>query len=304
MSTSFKDLPKYPVWPTFFVMTLFALIGGFMWWTATFTGNVVAVSASGPFAWMSLGPALVATYGSIASVGVWVMPLWAIGGGRLFARRASGIDSKAMREMQVTLFSEGHPIAKVTQHMAARMELPPIAYIGWFPNEEINAFAMGDSRKNALIAVSKGAVERLTKEELVAVIAHELGHVSSNDMAKMTAARGVQEALTFFLLFRGLKTFARWIFTPLSELELLRMSRGREFVADRIAAIVFRPESMIAALERLRHEQIRPQTRGYAQLLMWSGFKAGGFLDTHPRLEDRIARLEAFIKAAQEGKDG
>lgn len=257
------------------------------------------MTASGPLAWFVYGPALVASYALAAAVGIYAIPLWTVVGGQLFAARASGTRGSAARQMGVTFFSDTHPISITTQHLAERMGLPPIRYIGWFPNEEINAFAMGNSRRNALIAVSKGAVERLTKHELSAVIAHELGHVASKDMARMTHARSLQEALTFFLIFRGLKQFARWVFTPLSELEILRMSRAREFTADRISAIMLGPESMISALERLREEKIRPRTHGHANVLMWSGFKGGGLFSTHPPLERRIARLRALQAAGQ-----
>lgn len=298
------DFPRYPVWPTILIMTLLALVGAFVWWTMTFAGNVAVISASGPFAWMTLGPAVMAAYGAAATFGVFVLPLWAIGGGQLFAMRASGGTGSAARQMGVTFFSETHPIAKATQLLAERMGLPPIAYIGWFPNEEINAFAMGERKSNALVAVSKGAVERLTKQQLIAVLAHELGHVASNDMARMTNARSVQDALTFFLIFRGLRNFARWVFTPLSELELLRLSRAREFTADHIAAMVYKPEHMISALERLKEETIRPKTKGYANVMMWAGFNAGGLFSTHPRIEDRIARLETFTNATGLAKGG
>lgn len=290
-------LPSYPVVPTILVMICLALVGFFAWGTVTFAGNVGLLYASSPFALFMHGPALLVGYGIAAVVGVVAVPFWALGGGQLFAMGASGSAGGAARQMGVTMFSEAHPISRATQQLAERMGLPRIAYIGWFPNEEINAFAMGNTRRNALVAFSKGAIERLTKDELRAVIAHELGHVASNDMARMTHARSVQEALTFFLLFRGLKKFVRWIFTPLSELELLRMSRAREFTADRIAAIMLGPEPMIAALEKLRGEASPKRIKGHANVLMWSGFSRGSLFSTHPSLAARIARLQEFRRA-------
>lgn len=291
MTAKVPDLPSYPVWPTILGMMLLALVGGFVWWAASLAGNAAFIASGGPFAWFSMGPPLIAAYSLAGNIGVVALPLWTWVVGDYFASRASGQTGSAARAMGVTFFSETHPISKVTQALAARMGLPPIAYVGWFPNEDINAFAMGNSRRNALVAVSKGAVERLTKHELIAVIAHELGHVASNDMARMTYARGAQEGLTFFLMWRGLKTFARWIFTPLSELELLRMSRAREYTADRISAIMIGPEHMISVLERFRHESVLPPKRELANVMLWAGMKAGGLLDTHPSFDQRIARL-------------
>lgn len=288
------NLPRHPVWPTILIMTVLAVVGGFVWWAVSFASSAYVVASSGPFAWFALGPPLIAGFGLAGSVGLVAVPLWTWAGGSFLAARAGGTAGNAAREMGVTFFSATHPIAKITQALAARMNLPPIAHIGWFPGQEINAFAMGNAQSNALIAVSQGAVERLTKEELVAVIAHELGHVASNDMARMTYARSSQEALTFFLIWRGLKTFARWIFTPLSELELLRMSRAREFTADRISAIMLGPEHMVSALERLKHETGQPSVAGLGNLMMWNGRQAGGLLDTHPSFDERIRRLREF----------
>lgn len=151
------------------------------------------------------------------------------------------------------------------------MGLPKIGYVGWYPAEDINAFAMGTRPCDAVIVASKGAVERLTRKQLIAVLAHELGHVASNDMARMTYARGLQRALTFFLVFRGLQQAARWIFTPLSELEILRMSRAREFTADRISAMVIGIDGMISALEKFLKEENQPQKNEYSNVMMWSG---------------------------------
>jgi len=297
MTTARPRFPSYPVWPTVTIMTLLALVGTLFWEVLTFTGNAAAVVSSGPLGWIAFGPALVTSYSLVGTLTMVALPTWAAAVGPVFAGKASGDRGTAARDMSVALFSETHPISKVTQSMAAQMGLPKIAYIGWFPNEEINAFAMGSSQRNAMIALSKGAILRLSQQELIAIIGHELGHVASNDMARMTHARSVQEALTFFLVFRGLKRFARWVFTPLSELELLRMSRAREFTADAISATMIGPGPMISALERLREESQSPANADYANVLAWSGFKGAGWLDTHPPLERRIARLKTLAQA-------
>lgn len=297
MTEQSTKYPSHPLWPTILIMTALALFGSFFWWLISFAGTSSVVAASGPFGWILYGPGVVAGYSAAATVGVVAIPLWTFFGGFLFAKFASGNTGSAAKDMNVTFFSENHPIAKATQLLAKRMELPPIAYVGWFPGEEINAFAVGNSQYNALVAVSKGAVERLTQDQLVAVLAHELGHVASNDMARMTQARSIQNALTFYLIFRGLKQMVRWIFTPLSELELLRFSRAREFTADRISAMVFGPEHMIFALERLQEEERQPVTNGYGNVMMWSGFTSGRLFSTHPSLEERIRRLEEYKRS-------
>jgi heat shock protein HtpX len=299
MTETRRDLPSYPAWPTVLIMVLLATVGAFVWGMLSLVGSVAAVASSGPFGWIVYGPMVTAGFTTAFTLGSVAVPLWALLGGQMFAAAASGRTGRAAADMGVTLFSETHPIAKVTQRLAEMMGLPPVRYIGWFPGDDINAFAMGNTRANAMVAMSKGAVERLTKAELIAVIAHELGHIASNDMARMTQARGVQEALTFLLVFRGLKQFARWVFTPLSELELLRLSRAREFTADRIAAIMVGPAPMIAALQKLQEETLPVQSRGYANVLMRSGFSGGGLLSTHPPLSTRISRLEGMLRTRE-----
>jgi heat shock protein HtpX len=287
-------LPRHPVWPTVLILCAGAVIGAIIGGLVTLMGSTFAVAATGPLGWLIFGPIALALYTVSVSWALIGVPLWALFGGQLFAGMSSGKRGSAARNMKVTFFSETHPISQATRRLTDLMGVPPVAYIGWFPNEEINAFAMGTNSGNSLIAVSKGAVERLTKKELLAVIGHELGHVASQDMARMTFARGVQNALTFFLIFRGLKRLARWVFTPLSELEILRMSRAREFTADKISAIVLGPEAMISVLQKLEGEKVKPKTRGYANAMMWSGFVRRSWLSTHPPLDARIAALKAF----------
>ncbi|MBG21329.1 MAG: hypothetical protein CML31_15485 [Rhizobiales bacterium] len=287
-------LPRHPVWPTMLFMTFLALVGAIIWWAATLGVNAGIVISSGPFAWVTGGPALIAAYTMVGLVGAVAVPVWSLGAGLICADHACGAHGSTASTMNITFFSDTHPINKVTQALAERMGLPKVPHVGWYPAEEINAFAMGTSPNNALVALSKGAIERLTKQELIAIIGHELGHVVSGDMARMTLARNVQEGLSFFLLLRGLKTFVRWVFTPLSELELLRMSRAREYVADEISAIMLGSHHMIAALERLRDETLKPEPGRLANVMMWTGFVGPELLSTHPPLERRIERLRGY----------
>ncbi|MCI5076438.1 M48 family metalloprotease [Oricola sp.] len=287
-----RRFPQHPVLPTVLLLVIGAALGALLGGFFIFTSSTFAMAVAGPFGLLVFGPVVLAMY---AVSNTWALigaPLWAWLGGSIFTAFSVGKGGGAAGAMRVTFFSEEHAIYKVTRRMTDQMGIPPIPFIGWFPNEEINAFAMGTNPNNTLIAISKGAVEKLTKGELHAVIAHELGHVASNDMARMVHARGIQEALTFFLLFRGLKRIARWLFTPLSELEILRFSRAREYTADAISAQVTRPDLMISVLEKLAEEKATPRLRGHANVMMWSGFESRGWLSTHPPLDKRIAALK------------
>lgn len=272
------------------------LLGGFI----TFSVSLFGMTAGGPLGFFIFGPIAFALHAVSISWALIGAPLWALLAGRVFAGLSAGKNGAAARQLSVTFFSEGHAITRAINRMTDEMGVRRVAYVGWFPHEEINAFAMGTHAYNSMVVLSKGAIERLSRGELLAVMAHELGHVANNDMARMTHARGIQNALTFFLLFRGLKRIARWLFTPLSELEILRLSRTREFAADKIAAQVIGPEHMISVLEKLRHETVLPKKTVYANLMMWSAVTKRSWLNTHPPLEDRIAALEQFSRAKED----
>ncbi|MGR6431021.1 M48 family metalloprotease [Rhizobium sp. PAMB 3174] len=294
MTDIVESVPRHPVGATAFVLILGAAAGTVIALVFAFVISSMGVAAGGPLAILFFAPLLLGVFSMTALYILIGVPVWALIGGMLFAARFStGAASPAAQVTGVTFLSEGHPIHEATQRMAARLGLPPVAHIGWYDSDTINAFAMGTKPGNALIAVSKGAVEKLSRDELDAVLGHELGHVACNDMARMTYALGVREALTFFLVFARLKAFARWLFMPFSELELLRFSRTREFTADAIAARLTSPEAMISVLETLRHAKGESPNDDLAMVKMFAlGDRT--WLSTHPPLEDRIAALKAL----------
>jgi heat shock protein HtpX len=293
MTDAGYSIPRHPVGSTAFILIVGAAFGALMVLVFTFFAATIGMAAGGPRVVLVFGPILLAIFGFGAVYVLVGVPVWALIGGLLFAARAaSGGASPVVRAKGVTFFPESHPIHQTTQRMAAELGLPPIRHVGWYDAEFINAFAMGTKPDNALIAFSRGAVEKLSRDQLDAVIGHELGHVASNDMARMTYALGIREALSFFLVFQGLKKLARWIFTPLSELELLRFSRMREFTADAIGAHLTSPDAMISVLETLKRSKGEPGDDDLATVRMFA-FGDRTWLSTHPPLEDRIAALKA-----------
>jgi heat shock protein HtpX len=290
MTASLK-VPRYPVWPTVIFLTVSAWIGFAIGVFVLFISAETLAWAGGPIGWLLLFPLIAVSAGATLTYLLLATPLWAIIGGAFFAGLNSGEGGSLARLFGVTFFSDEHPINIATQEMAKRLGLPPVPYVGWYDADDINAFAAGTIARNALVAVSRGVVEKLSKEQLDAVIGHELGHVASNDMSRMQYAQGVQGALTFFLIFRGLKKVARWMFTPLSELELLRFSRKREFTADAVGARLTSAKAMISALEAIRDQEAPVITRDRAFLMLYAGFSSGSLFSTHPPLENRIAAL-------------
>ena len=189
--------------------------------------------------------------------------------------------------------------------------------VGIFEFPEPNAFATGANRNAALVAVSTGLLQRMNRNEIEAVLGHEMTHVANGDMVTMALLQGVLNTFVIFLarvigsivdraVFRdedgrGIASFVtilvlQLVLGFLASLILLWFSRRREFRADRGGAELAGTGNMIAALEALKrvHEPLPAQqlaafaiagggTRGFARLLM-----------DHPPLDERIAALRTL----------
>ena len=188
--------------------------------------------------------------------------------------------------------------------------------VGIFPSQTSNAFATGWNRNNALVAVSAGLLSRFTRDEVKAVMAHEIGHVANGDMITLALIQGIIN--TFVMFFsrmightidravfktaRGhgpafyITTFvAEIILGILASIIVFWFSRQREFRADIFAARLVGKTSMIGALERLRTEQDAPTELPDAMVAF--GIRTGGkpimrLFMTHPPIERRIKALQ------------
>ncbi len=201
------------------------------------------------------------------------------------------------------------------QAQQAGIGMPEVAI---YHSPEVNAFATGMSRNNALVAVSTGLLNSMSRDEAEAVMAHEVSHVANGDMVTLTLIQGVVN--TFVIFFariighfvdrvilknengHGLGYFiasfvAEIILGILASTIVMWFSRQREFRADHGGAELAGREKMIAALERLRLQSGQPsQLPEQMAAFGISGGLAQGmkklFL-SHPPLEERIAALKA-----------
>lgn len=284
------DFKKHPMTKTLIIMALSASIGIIIAILVALPAIISTVALMGPVAWLTIGPILIA---AVSSSIMWALigaPVWAIAGGFWFAGRMSG-NGSAAKQHGVSFLSSSHPISIRTNELSTKLGLPNIPYIGWYEKNDINAFAMGTKFENTLIAFSRGAVENLTRKQFDAVIGHELAHVANNDMYRMTFLRGAQEALTFFLIFRSAKKIARWIFTPLSEIYIMKFSRDREFEADNIGAQLTSSRDMAAALTAIQNQQNKQKPHDAYQNIRISSWNTQGLFRTHPPLNMRIRNL-------------
>lgn len=188
--------------------------------------------------------------------------------------------------------------------------------VGIFPAYEANAFATGWNRNDALVAVSQGLLERFSRDEVKAVLAHEIGHVANGDMVTLALVQGVVNTFVMFfarlfgnfvdkVLFKNEEGqgVAYYISTVIAELFLgvlatvivLWFSRKREFRADAAGARLAGSASMIGALQRLQAEQGVPihMPDTLTAFGINGGLKQGisGLFMSHPPLEARIAAL-------------
>jgi heat shock protein HtpX len=198
------------------------------------------------------------------------------------------------------------------QAAAAGIGMPEVAV---YDSPEINAFATGWNRDNALVAVSTGLLQNMSQDEAEAVLGHEVTHVANGDMVTLTLIQGVVNTFVIFLsrvvgtivdrvVFKvergqGPAFFitvivAQIVLGVLASIVVMWFSRLREFRADAGGATLAGRGKMIAALERLKlnHEQSQLP----AQISAFGISGGGGFARlfmSHPPLDERIAALKA-----------
>jgi heat shock protein HtpX len=188
--------------------------------------------------------------------------------------------------------------------------------VGYFESPAPNAFATGARRDSSLVAVSSGLLQRMSRSEVEAVLAHEVSHVANGDMVTLTLIQGVVNTFVFVVsrvvgsivdkvVFRNERGQgpAFWITTMVAELVLaflatmivMWFSRQREFRADAGGARLAGRRNMIGALASLGrvHADSLPEKMAAFGI---SGHRGEGFrrlFMSHPPIEERIAALEA-----------
>lgn len=193
--------------------------------------------------------------------------------------------------------------------------------VGIFYSSQSNAFATGWNKNDALVAVSSGLLEKMSADELRAVLAHEIGHVANGDMVTMSLVQGVVNTFVMFFarligdfidrnfMGRGenqapgmsyflITMLLDIVFGLLASTIVLWFSRYREYRADEAGARLAGKQAMISALLRLRDEQAIPnQMPKEMQALaiaegQHEGFSLAALFHTHPSIEQRVAALQ------------
>ncbi len=184
---------------------------------------------------------------------------------------------------------------------------------------EPNAFATGASKNASLVAVSTGLLQSMSKEEVEAVLAHEVAHVANGDMVTLTLIQGVVNTFVVFISrvigylvdsflrrndesssgpgigYMVTSMICEIVFGVLASIIVAWFSRQREFRADAGAAsLVGTPTPMVNALRRLGglHTESLPQNMA-ASGIAGGGSSWGALFASHPPIEERIAALQS-----------
>jgi len=230
------------------------------------------------------------------------------------AKRAMGVRVIAQPASE----SERWLVATVRSHAEkAGIGMPEV---GVFDSPEPNAFATGPRKNNALVAVSTGLLRSMRRDEVEAVLGHEVAHVANGDMVTLTLIQGVLNTFVFFLarvigtvvdgFLRGNSNeqqrgpgLGYFVIVMVSELVLALFasmivawfSRRREFRADAGGAYLAGTGSMIGALQALKAAHSPSRMPGQLQAFGINGGLAQGLKKlfmSHPPLDERIAALE------------
>ncbi|MBX3727292.1 MAG: protease HtpX [Xanthomonadales bacterium] len=232
---------------------------------------------------------------------------------KFVAKRATGaqvIDpQRPANEAERWLVATVHRQAK-----DAGIGVPEVAI---YDAPEMNAFATGMNRNNALVAVSTGLLRQMERDEVEAVLGHEVAHVANGDMVTMALLQGVLNTFVIVLsrvigrivdqvVFKNDRGpgMGYWITVVIAQVLLgilasiiaMWFSRHREFRADAGGARLAGREKMVAALRRLGGNQGESTLPQEVQAFGISGHMAAGLkrlFMSHPPLTERIAALES-----------
>jgi heat shock protein HtpX len=215
--------------------------------------------------------------------------------------------------------SEAPDLYSIVRMLSQKAELPmPKVYI--IDQEQPNAFATGRNPKHAAVAVTKGIIRILSREELQGVIGHELAHVKHRDILVSTIAATIAGAISYLaqmaqwaMIFGGhrgdddegrspIAAIVMMIVGPIAAMIIqMAISRSREYAADQGGAkIAGNPRYLAGALKKLHMASQKipmdanPST---SHMFIVNPLSGGGILklfSTHPPIEERISRLESM----------
>jgi heat shock protein HtpX len=301
MANAFDEVAKNK-WKSYFLMFVFAAI-------------IIAIGYVFGMVWGGGDPVITITFMVLAFIIAVAMGLFSYYGGD---KAALSISNAKPADPTKHAF-----LINTVEGLAIAAQIPkPKVYV--IPDPSINAFATGRDPQHASLAVTQGALDKLKRNELEGVVAHEMGHIKNYDMRLMMIVVilvGLITLLSEFFLrsmwFGGGRNNNREggggqlifivigivlaILAPIiAALIQLAISRKREYAADASGAVLTRyPEGLASALKMIKkdNEPTSHATKATAHMYFSNPLKKGWFnsmFDTHPPIDSRIARLEAM----------
>jgi heat shock protein HtpX len=236
--------------------------------------------------------------------------------------------AKWMMGVQIITLEGPHKNLINTVHkLALRAGIQEMPEVGIFESPEVNAFATGPTKNNALVAVSSALLSQMNDEEVEGVLAHEIAHIANGDMITMTLVQGVVNAFVMFFsrvvafmidqAMRGDKDDRGEGLSPLVHMLLVMVldivfgilaspvvawfSRYREYRADKGGADLAGKEKMIMALESLKRAYPHlaeakndNNSNQYRSMQISSKESMMAIFSTHPPLDERIKALKGM----------
>jgi heat shock protein HtpX len=258
---------------------------------------------------------LVALGGYLGGQGGMVMAFLFAAALNFFAYFASDKMVLRMYRAQIVDERSAPELHAMVDRLRQRADLP-MPTVAIAPHAQPNAFATGRSPERAVVCVTQGILNTVTRDELEGVLAHELAHIKNRDMLLQTfvaTIAGAVSNLAYFGMFMGggddegqnpLAALAMVILAPIAAMLIqFAISRQREFKADAVGAqISNRPLALASALRKLdaaAHRipmHVAPAAAPLAQVNPLAAYHGGmaKLFSTHPPTEERVARLTAM----------
>lgn len=216
--------------------------------------------------------------------------------------------------------SEQENLYNMVDSIRLRAGLQEPLEVGVYESDDVNAFAVGMTRKSSLVAFSTGLLEKMDNNEIAAVAAHEIAHIANGDMLTLTLVQAVVNGIVLlislpfkllkiasffdnnsswvdFFIYTVINAAVTGFLLMLGNLVVKAFSRKREFEADKLAASLLEKNYMISALrtlERIPFPELPKEQMAYASFRINSPKAMLDIFSTHPSLERRIAALESI----------
>ncbi|OJU80414.1 MAG: zinc metalloprotease HtpX [Chlamydia sp. 32-24] len=262
---------------------------------------------------------------NIGSLAIFCL-LWGMGGS-LISLFLSKFMAKSLMGVQIidpnTTKREEREFLEIVYRLSKNAGLPKMPEVGIYQSNELNAFATGPSRSNALVAVSSGLIRRMQPKEVEAVLGHEVTHIANGDMVTMTLLQGTINAFVMFFariiayvvsramsskdensqesgfswgIYQIIVFVLEIAFMFLGAIVIATFSRRREYRADMGGARLSGAQNMIAALYSLKRnmeiKEPESQQAAVQALKISNPVGIGRLFASHPPLDERIERLK------------